>query len=78
VGETQENNQIKKAGKSADRRRVDSDDIDLYEAAKKPSVGLSGMRESALLLGGKVVIDSKPGSGTSISAGIPISGIRPD
>ncbi len=37
------------------------------------SSGLRGMRERAALLGGKITIDSAPGSGTSITAELPLS-----
>jgi len=38
------------------------------------SIGLHGMRERALLLGGEVVVNSTPGSGTCIMAKLPIVG----
>ena len=36
------------------------------------SSGLSGMRERAILLGGRLMIDSAPGSGTTITAELPL------
>lgn len=35
--------------------------------------GLSGMRERAVLLGGKLIITSSPGNGTQIAADLPVS-----
>ncbi|HXU92365.1 MAG TPA: PAS domain S-box protein [Gallionella sp.] len=40
-------------------------------AKSKDSFGLVGMRERALLLGGEVIINSKPGGGTEIEVRIP-------
>lgn len=37
------------------------------------STGLSGMKERALALGGKLMIDSMPGSGTTITAELPLA-----
>jgi signal transduction histidine kinase len=37
-------------------------------------LGLTGMRERAVLLGGRLAIDSAPGRGTRITADIPIGG----
>ena len=36
------------------------------------SSGLSGMRERSILLGGRLMIDSAPGSGTTITAELPL------
>jgi signal transduction histidine kinase len=47
-----------------------------YNIAKSShfaSTGLLGMRERALLLGGKFDIDSQPGKGTCLTAEIPLS-----
>ncbi|HZW24871.1 MAG TPA: PAS domain S-box protein [Gallionella sp.] len=41
------------------------------KTAKADSFGLVGMRERALLLGGEVVIKSKPGEGTEVEVRIP-------
>lgn len=42
-------------------------------AVRKPqSLGLPGLRERALLLGGGVVIDSAPGKGTRVEVSIPL------
>jgi PAS domain S-box-containing protein len=46
--------------------------FDLSEAAKAASVGISGMRERAIVLGGKFNIQSEPGKGACITAEIPI------
>jgi PAS domain S-box-containing protein len=46
----------------------------------RASSGLSGMRERAALLGGRLLIDSAPGSGTHLTADFPIThnGTNPD
>jgi PAS domain S-box-containing protein len=47
--------------------------FDLHAALKSPrSNGLYGLQERAQLLGGKLVIESTPGSGTTIAAELPI------
>jgi signal transduction histidine kinase len=38
------------------------------------SVGLQGMRERALLLGGSLTVESVPGIGTTVSASLPLAG----
>jgi PAS domain S-box-containing protein len=43
-------------------------------AAAAASSGLSGMQERALVLGGYVVIDSGPGTGTRVTAELPVGG----
>jgi PAS domain S-box-containing protein len=45
-------------------------------AAKANSFGLVGIRERALILGGKVFIDSRPGEGTEIIVRIPAQEIQ--
>lgn len=51
------------------------DNGDGFEMSEKrmDSFGLIGIRERALILGGKVVIESSPGNGTQISVRIPIN-----
>jgi signal transduction histidine kinase len=39
--------------------------------AEHDSLGLSGMAERARLLGGKLDIDSRPGSGTALTLQVP-------
>ena len=46
--------------------------LDLESGHPYPSFGLSGMRERAAMLGGKVEITSKPGEGTTVDARIPL------
>ena len=41
--------------------------------AANASTGFSGMRERALALGGKLIIETHPGKGTRISAELPVS-----
>ena len=41
------------------------------------SSGLIGMQERAILLGGQLIIDSSPGSGTTISAELPLDAVGP-
>jgi PAS domain S-box-containing protein len=47
----------------------------LGDLARDGMLGLTGMRERATLLGGTLRVDSKPGEGTVVSAGLPRSGI---
>lgn len=44
----------------------------------RTSSGLAGMRERASLLGGKLTIDSSPGSGTRLLAELPVTHLTPD
>jgi PAS domain S-box-containing protein len=44
------------------------------EALAGPSSGLAGMRERSRLLGGKLLIESGPGSGTRLSLELPLAG----
>ncbi len=39
---------------------------------KATSTGISGMRERVLLLGGKLQVDSAPGTGTTLTAQLPL------
>ncbi len=43
------------------------------EVSISKTVGLQGMRERAMLLGGSLTIDSRPGEGTTITAELPLS-----
>jgi two-component system sensor histidine kinase DegS len=49
-------------------------DLDMVRMsrARRPSLGLVGMRERAALLGGEVDIQSSPGQGTLVEAKIPL------
>ncbi len=40
--------------------------------ARMPSTGLSGMRERATLLGGRLTVESAPGRGTRLAAELPV------
>jgi len=42
--------------------------------AAETSVGLAGMRERAILLGGQLTVDSAPGAGTCVRAELPLNG----
>lgn len=78
------NNAIKHAGASrveisvADgdgvlRTRISDDGAGFDPAQADGGFGLTGMRERAALLGGRVVIDSAPGRGTVIEAELPLA-----
>jgi signal transduction histidine kinase len=45
---------------------------DMHQAQRK-SLGLLGMKERAVLVGGSLRLQSAPGQGTTVEAGIPIS-----
>ena len=45
-------------------------------AVNKRSLGLAGMRERGLSLGGEVVIFSHPGQGTTVQATLPIKSFQ--
>ena len=78
------NNAIKHAGASrveisvADgdgvlRTRISDDGAGFDPAQADGGFGLTGMRERAALLGGRVVIDSAPGRGTVVEAELPLA-----
>ena len=48
-------------------------DMDQLNKARRPSWGLLGMEERATLLGGELVISSRPGLGTRVQVNIPFS-----
>ena len=51
-----------------------SDDGSGFDTTNTPGgLGITGMRERAALLGGQLVIASKPGKGTSVEASLPLS-----
>jgi two-component system sensor histidine kinase UhpB len=47
-------------------------------AAEEKGLGLSGMRERALLVGGGLEIDSRPGKGTTVKLEVPMRSEQPD
>ncbi|MEM5315226.1 PAS domain-containing protein [Paraburkholderia sp. JHI869] len=49
--------------------------MDTSRAANGTSLGLLGMRERALMLGGQLSVRSRPGHGTTVSARIPLHGV---
>jgi PAS domain S-box-containing protein len=53
--------------------RVQDDGVG-FESGDGGRLGLRGMRERAVLLGGSVVVESQPGAGTTITAHIPVQG----
>ncbi|MDB6121517.1 MAG: Multi-sensor signal transduction histidine kinase [Pedosphaera sp.] len=53
--------------------RDDGKGISEQEKAGKKSLGLLGMRERALVLGGAVEIAGKPGKGTTVSVKVPLA-----
>lgn len=50
--------------------------FDPAEVARRPSAGLTGMRERVMVLGGRLQIASAPGGGTCVSAALPLRGAR--
>jgi len=46
--------------------------FDTVREGKRASLGLASMRERVLLLGGRLVIESKPGHGTALFAWVPL------
>ncbi len=49
----------------------DLDGIRAKQSSSRPSLGLAGMQERAVLLGGTAVVQSRPGQGTLVEAFIP-------
>lgn len=49
--------------------------MDTSRAANGGSLGLLGMRERALMLGGQLSVQSRPGHGTTVAARIPLHGV---
>ena len=43
------------------------------EAPARASLGLSGMRERARLVGGRIEIESQPGAGTTVMVEVPVN-----
>jgi signal transduction histidine kinase len=57
--------------------RVEDEGVGFDPAAPTaPSGGLSGMRERALLAGGRFAVDSQPGAGTRLLARLPVPELR--
>ncbi len=51
---------------------IRDDGVGYDASAQSPGLGVTGMRERATLLGGKLLIASAPGKGTSIEARLPL------
>jgi signal transduction histidine kinase len=47
------------------------------ELANTKSLGIVGMRERAMLIGGEVAIQGAPGRGTTVTVRAPLQGPRP-
>jgi two-component system, NarL family, sensor histidine kinase UhpB len=47
-------------------------------APREGATGIAGMRERAMLIGGRLTVRSKPGSGTEVKLEIPLEGAAPD
>jgi signal transduction histidine kinase len=56
--------------------RDDGVGFDLAEVTDRFSLGLSSMRERAALVGGDLTINSRPGSGTTVTLTVPIDGMN--
>jgi signal transduction histidine kinase len=54
--------------------RVDDDGRGFDERATQRGLGLTGMRERAVLAGGRVAVLSVPGEGTLVELALPASG----
>lgn len=53
---------------------VSDDGVGFVPAAGRPtSFGLVGMRERVLIMGGRLVLESEPGEGTSLNVWVPVS-----
>jgi PAS domain S-box-containing protein len=58
------------------RAEVADDGLGFDPASVRRGVGISGMRERATALGGRLEIESTPGEGTSVRVEVPFSGPR--
>ena len=58
------------------RAEVADDGLGFDPASVRRGVGISGMRERATALGGRLEIESTPGAGTSVKVKVPFSGSR--
>ncbi|HMC98710.1 MAG TPA: ATP-binding protein, partial [Ferruginibacter sp.] len=47
--------------------------FDLENTGNKKTLGLLGMKERTLLMGGKCEIKSKPGDGTEVTISVPLT-----
>jgi len=52
--------------------------FDVEEVKKEGGLGLVSMQERAHLVHGTVVVESKPGEGTKITAVVPLAGVNPE
>jgi signal transduction histidine kinase len=53
---------------------VSDDGVGFVAAADRPtSFGLVGMRERVLIMGGRLVLESEPGEGTSLHVWVPVN-----
>jgi signal transduction histidine kinase len=53
-------------------------DVATDRSMRGSSIGMLGMRERAMLVGGKLIIRSKRGLGTEVDATFPVGGTRDD
>jgi signal transduction histidine kinase len=51
-----------------DGRGITEADLD-----RQPSLGITGMRERARLLGGRFTVTGRPGEGTTLTLALPLS-----
>lgn len=54
------------------RIKDDGKGFDIEAAGQKKTLGILGMKERSLMMGGRYVVESSPGSGTSITVIIPL------
>lgn len=59
-------------GRVVARVADDGEGFDVEKAMDRGGIGLFGMRERAAMVGGSVVIDSDPGTGTTVTASVPV------
>lgn len=56
--------------------RDDRKGFDTESVRKKKTLGLTGMRERALMIGGKMIVSSQAGKGTLIEFKLPLNGVN--